>query len=158
MLITKNKNNFLNKKIFSQKTIKKGINHCDYHCFSFFQNAFAASSNTITFKGEVAEKTYEVTINNTNTQPVILLPTITKSELVTEKSSVGLTPFKLNVKGCAVSSDAVNVKMTLFGNNVSAVRNLANMGTAANVELQLLTDSSGSSSIDMRGGALVLGV
>lgn len=159
MLIKKHKYMFLNKQKYYHRALsKKGLTTAIITALSFSQNAFAASSNTITFKGEIAEQTCEVTINNTNAQPVVLLPTVTKSDLVTENSSAGLTPFTLSVKGCAVSSDAVNVKMTFFGNNVSAAGNLANMGTAANVELQLLTDSSGSSPIDLRGGAPVPGV
>jgi len=67
------------------------------------QIAYADSANTITFKGEVTEQTCEVTVNGVNARPVVLLPSVAKSDLAAAASSAGLTTFTLGVTGCPVS-------------------------------------------------------
>lgn len=122
------------------------------------QAAMADSANTITFKGEVSEQTCEVTINGVTARPVVLLPTVSKSELATADTAAGLTTFTLGVTGCAVTSGALDIKTVFIGNNVSATGNLENTGTATNVELQLLTDATAATPIDLRNATPVAGV
>lgn len=122
------------------------------------QVAMADSANTITFKGEVSEQTCEVTINGVTARPVVLLPTVSKSQLATADAAAGLTTFTLGVTGCAVASGALDIKTVFIGNNVSATGNLENTGTATNVELQLLTDAGGATPIDLRSATPVTGV
>ncbi len=122
------------------------------------QAAVADSTNTITFKGEVSEQTCEVTINGVTARPVVLLPTVSKSQLATADSAAGLTTFTLGVTGCAVTSGALDVKTVFVGHNVSATGNLSNTGSATNVELQLLTDAGGATPIDLRTSTAIAGV
>ena len=122
------------------------------------QSALADSTNTITFKGEVSEQTCEVTINGVTARPVVLLPTVSKTELASASSSAGLTTFTLGVTGCAVTSGALDVKTLFVGNNVSATGNLQNTGSATNVELQLLTDATGTTPVDLRTSTAIAGV
>lgn len=121
-------------------------------------SALADSTNTITFKGEVSEQTCEVTINGVTARPVVLLPTISKSQLASADTSAGLTTFTLGVTGCAVTSGALDVKTVFVGNNVSATGNLENTGSATNVELQLLTDAGGATPVDLRTSTAIAGV
>lgn len=116
------------------------------------QIAYADSANTITFKGEVTEQTCEVTVNGVNARPVVLLPSVAKSDLAAAASSAGLTTFTLGVTGCTVDSNALDIKTVFVANNMTERGNLANTGTAQNVELQLLTDSAGTTPIDLRTG------
>ncbi|MEG0098318.1 MAG: fimbrial protein [Citrobacter sp.] len=124
----------------------------------FAQVAHADSANTITFKGEVTEQTCEVTVNGVNARPVVLLPSVAKSELATVASSTGLTTFTLGVTGCTVDADALDIKTIFIANNMTERGNLANTGTAQNVELQLMTNSSGTTAIDLRNATPVAGI
>lgn len=117
----------------------------------FAQVAHADSANTITFKGEV-------TVNGVNARPVVLLPSVAKSELATVASSTGLTTFTLGVTGCTVDADALDIKTIFIANNMTERGNLANTGTAQNVELQLMTNSSGTTAIDLRNATPVAGI
>ena len=124
----------------------------------FSQAAHADSANTITFKGEVTEQTCEVTVNGVNARPVVLLPSVAKSELSAAASSAGLTTFTLGVTGCTTDADALDVKTVFIANNMTERGNLANTGTAQNVELQLMTDSTGATAIDLRDALPVAGI
>ena len=120
--------------------------------------AHADSANTITFKGEVTEQTCEVTVNGVNARPVVLLPTVAKSELTSLDSVAGLTAFTLGVTGCTADTDALNIKTVFVANNMTQHGNLANTGTAQGVELQLMTDSLGTAVIDLRNSTPVDGI
>lgn len=120
--------------------------------------AMADSANTITFKGEVTEQTCEVTVNGVNARPVVLLPSVAKSELKAASSSAGLTTFTLGVTGCTADTNALDIKTVFVANNMTALGNLANTGTAQNVELQLLTDATGTTVIDLRDPTPVAGI
>lgn len=122
------------------------------------QTAYADSANTITFKGEVTEQTCEVTVNGVNARPVVLLPSVAKSELASTASSAGLTAFTLGVTGCTLDTDALDIKTVFVANNMTERGNLANTGTAQNVELQLMTDSTGTTAIDLRSAAPIDGI
>ncbi|MBB1201532.1 type 1 fimbrial protein [Enterobacteriaceae bacterium 89] len=124
----------------------------------FAQTANADSANTITFKGEVTEQTCEVTVNGVNARPVVLLPSVAKSELQAAASSAGLTTFTLGVTGCTSDADALDIKTVFIANNMTDRGNLANTGSAQNVELQLMTDSAGTTAIDLRDALPVGGI
>lgn len=124
----------------------------------FVQAANADSANTITFKGEVTEQTCEVAVNGVNARPVVLLPTVAKSELNAVASSAGLTSFTLGVTGCTLDANALDIKTVFVANNMTERGNLENTGTAQNVELQLMTDSAGTTAIDLRDPTPVAGI
>ena len=48
-------------------------------------SAFAASANTVQFKGEVNAQTCTVNINGNSTAPIVLLPTVSTGSLSTAK-------------------------------------------------------------------------
>jgi major type 1 subunit fimbrin (pilin) len=45
-------------------------------------SVFAASDNTITFQGEVTDETCSVAVNGNSASPVVLLPTVSASDLL----------------------------------------------------------------------------
>lgn len=102
-------------------------------------SAYSASDNTINFQGEVSDETCSVTVNGNAASPVILMPTVSKSDLTTSGATAGLTAFTVGLSGCTGDSTASTKISTVFiGNNVSSSGNLINSGTAQNVEVQLL--------------------
>lgn len=107
--------------------------------------AFSAP-NEITFMGEVSANTCNVDINGQDTEPTVLLPTVSTADLTAATSYAGETTFSLNVSGCEVSAQATSIDVTFVANNSSANGNLANTGTATNVELAL---KRGASRFDM---------
>lgn len=143
----------INTSLITRTLMASGI------ALALTQAAYADSANTITFKGEVTEQTCEVTVNGVNARPVVLLPTVAKSELAAAASSAGLTTFTLGVTGCTVDADnALDVKTVFIANNMTDRGNLANTGSAQNVELQLMTDSTGTTAIDLRDALPVAGI
>lgn len=120
--------------------------------------AFADAANTITFKGEVTEQTCSVTVNGSSARPVVLLPTVSKSELASATSTAGLTTFTLGVSGCTADTVDLKIKTLFIGTNVTSSGNLENSGTAANVELQLMTDATGTSAIDLSNPTAIAGM
>lgn len=97
--------------------------------------AFAAQSNTVTFKGEVSTQTCDVTINGEKDSPVILLPTVTDAQLAVAGSTAGSTNFSIDISGC--NDKLTKAKAVFVGNNVTTAGNLGNTGTAAKVSVQL---------------------
>lgn len=110
----------------------------------------AASNNIITFKGEVTAQTCSVSVNGTTANPVVLLPTVSSTDLSASGKSAGKTSFTLGVSGCAADNTKDTAIKTVFiGNNVSTAGNLKNTGTAGNVELQLLKSMSDTTGINL---------
>jgi major type 1 subunit fimbrin (pilin) len=106
-------------------------------------SALAASDNTINFQGEVTAETCSVSVNGNDATPVVLLPTVSTTELNASGSTAGQTTFTVGVSGCTGDSSATTKVSTVFvGNNVSASGNLSNTGTATNVEVQILDPQS----------------
>ncbi|MDG1640320.1 type 1 fimbrial protein [Klebsiella huaxiensis] len=103
----------------------------------FSGNALAAN-NTITFMGEVTDETCSVSVNGTDVAPIVLLPTVPASALAASAATAGQTTFDVGVSGCTGSAAGVNISTVFVGNNVSATGNLANTGSAGNVEVQIL--------------------
>lgn len=120
--------------------------------------AFAESTNTLTFKGEVTEQTCSVSVNGSSANPIVQLPTVSKNDLATPDSSIGLTTFTMGVSGCTADVSAVEIKTLFIGTNVTSGGNLGNTGTATNVELQLLTDATGSTVINLNNPTAVAGI
>lgn len=124
----------------------------------FSQATNAESANTITFKGEVTEQTCEVVVDGVSARPVVLLPSVSKSDLSAAASTAGLTSFTLGVTGCTADTTALDIKTLFVANNMTSLGNLANTGTAQNVELQLMSDSAGTQAIDLRDRTPVAGI
>lgn len=97
-----------------------------------------ASGNTISFQGEVADETCEVSVNGNNAAPVVLLPTVSSSQLNAAGKAAGETSFDIGVSGCTGDADGMTVSTVFVGNQVTSAGNLGNTGTAKNVELQIL--------------------
>ncbi|MDF7659017.1 fimbrial protein [Erwiniaceae bacterium L1_54_6] len=101
--------------------------------------AYSASDNTISFQGEVTAETCSVTVNGNTTSPVVLMPTVSTTDLSASGDTAGATTFTMGLTGCTGDSTASTTVSTVFvGNNVSSTGNLTNTGTAGNVEVQLL--------------------
>ena len=119
--------------------------------------SFAASLNTITFKGEVSDQTCQVTVNGNSGSPIVVLPTVPASALTTAGETAGKTPFTIAVTGCTVPASDLNIKTTFLGANVNVGGNLGNTGTAQNVAIQLL-DGTGGNPITLSGMTSVPGL
>lgn len=121
--------------------------------------AFAASQNTITFKGQVASQTCSVTVNGNAANPVILMPTVSADALKAANSKAGETPFTIGVSGCQApgAGQTLAIKTAFLGSNVTSAGNLVNAGTAANVQVQLL-DGAGGAAVKLNGITSVAGL
>ncbi|MDN0108645.1 fimbrial protein [Yersinia rochesterensis] len=120
--------------------------------------SMAASNNTITFQGEVTAQTCAVTVNGLDANPMVLLPTVSSSDLDASGKTAGKTTFTLGVSGCAASADDIDVKTVFVGNQVTTNGNLQNTGTASNVELQLLKDAVTTTGINLNSGVAQDGI
>ena len=117
-------------------------------------SAFAASTNTVQFKGEVNAQTCTVNINGNSTAPIVLLPTVSTGSLNAAKATAGDTKFTVNVTGCN-TTDAATISTVLAGNSITTNSNLGNVGgTATNVSIQIL-DSDGSTALTFVNGSTV---
>lgn len=106
----------------------------------FGSYAFAASDNTITFKGEVTDQTCNVTVNGNSASPLVLLPTVAANTLKTAAATAGQTTFDISVTDCPAALEGKSISTHFAGNNVSSNGNLGNIADAPakNVELQIL--------------------
>ncbi|MFT8210809.1 MAG: fimbrial protein [Symbiopectobacterium sp.] len=93
-----------------------------------------ASDNTISFQGEVADETCEVSVNGNNASPVVLLPTVSASQLNAAGQTAGQTTFDIGVSGCTGDADGMTVSTVFVGNQVTSAGNLGNTGTANNAQ------------------------
>ncbi|MBK0122585.1 type 1 fimbrial protein [Pantoea sp. S61] len=120
-------------------------------CVLFSASAGAASDNTINFQGEVSDETCSISVNGNAASPVVLMPTVSKSDLSASGNVAGQTAFTVGLTGCTANSASSTKISTVFvGNNVTANGNLANTGTAQNVEVQLV--DSKDAVINLTGG------
>lgn len=106
--------------------------------------SFAASMNTITFKGQVSDQTCQVSVNGNSGSPVVVLPTVPASALALTGATTGETPFTITVSDCTAPAADLNIKTTFLGANVNVGGNLGNTGTAQNVAIQLLNGAGGT--------------
>ncbi|MCS3433212.1 fimbrial protein [Klebsiella sp. BIGb0407] len=117
-------------------------------------SAFAASDNTITFQGEVADQTCQVSINGNAGSPVVLLPTVRANDLLTAGQSAGDTTFEVGVTGCTANdTNDIKVSTVFVGNIVTKDGNLGNTGTAKNVEIQIADGLKPATAIDFSKGS-----
>ncbi|WP_342322841.1 fimbrial protein [Kosakonia sp. BYX6] len=102
-------------------------------------SAFAATANnTVRFMGEVSEQTCNIDIDGNSTSPVVLLPTVSNSQLASSGSTAGDTPFTVTLSGCGpqlTSAGIVFVANNIDGQNL---KNTATTAPATNVAIQLL--------------------
>lgn len=102
-------------------------------------SVYAASDNTITFQGQVTDETCSVAVNGNSASPVVLLPTVSASDLAASGDTAGQVTFDIGVSGCTGNSSGETKISTVFvGNQVTTNGNLGNTGTAKNVEVQIL--------------------
>jgi len=102
--------------------------------------AFAQSSNTITFTGEVAQSTCNVTINGSSGASIIRLPSQGKNEFIVTGTTAGWTKFDMALSGCTTSNSNFSTKFT--PGQVSDGKNIKNTASSNNVHLQLTQVSS----------------
>lgn len=120
--------------------------------------AMAASNNTITFQGEVTAQTCSVTVNGLEANPVVLLPTVSSSDLAASGQTKGKTTFTLGVSGCTTGTSDIDIKTVFVGSQVTAAGNLQNTGTAENVELQLLQNETTTTGINLNSNVAQEGI
>ncbi|WP_199015258.1 fimbrial protein [Shimwellia pseudoproteus] len=129
----------------------------------------AYSDNTVTFLGQVTDQTCVMTINGQEIKPVVLLPTVPRSDFSSKGDTTGETEFVVAVSGCTISEpsgtradgDGVNDILysgdaisTVFVAHEIADTNLLNVitpdaGGAKNVHIDILTpEAKGKSTID----------
>lgn len=125
---------------------KKILVACGLLVAGYSMTASAVSDNTISFQGEVTDETCSLTVNGNDSTPIILLPTVSTSDLALAGSHAGDTTFEMGVSGCTGTGDAAtDTKIsTVFSGNLVETTNgtLGNTGTAENVTVQIL-DVSG---------------
>ncbi|HTH60136.1 MAG TPA: fimbrial protein [Paraburkholderia sp.] len=105
----------------------------------------APSDNTINFQGEVTDQTCQVTINGNTGNATVLLPTVTSAALNTMGQIAGRTRFTVGLSDCMAPTFNQTVDTVFIGNQTTPSGNLANTGSATNVELQLLDPNSPTS-------------
>ena len=118
--------------------------------------AFAAASNTITFKGQVSDQTCQVSINGNAANPVVLLPTVSAAQLNAD-TTAGDTPFTIEVSGCTAPASSLAINTAFLANAATPAGNMVNTGTAANVQIQLL-ESAGGNPVILNGITAVPGL
>ncbi|HFI5640949.1 TPA: fimbrial protein [Raoultella planticola] len=111
-------------------------------------SSFAASTGTITFNGELTDTTCNVDVNGQGSDATVTLPTVSISELTTDKQVTGRTSFNMNLTDCVIGTTNGKSKVSAFfqpGSTVDlSTGRLNNVGgSATNVQLQLL-DATGS--------------
>ncbi|MFS7221228.1 fimbrial protein [Rahnella inusitata] len=127
-----------------QRMNKKSLVALGLLVAGYSMTASAVSDNTISFQGEVSDQTCEVTVNS-DSAPVVLMPTAAASALTTAGSVAGKTSFDIALSGCTAATTATTINTMFSGNLVDTANQgtLTNTGTATNVNLQLL-DTDGS--------------
>lgn len=126
-----------------QRMNKKSLVALGLLVAGYSMTASAVSDNTISFQGEVTDETCSLTVNGNETAPIILLPTVSTSDLAASGDVIGATTFEMGVTGCTGTSgsDATETTIkTVFAGNLVDTTNgtLGNTGTAKNVTVQIV--------------------
>jgi len=120
-----------------------------------------AANGTITFTGKVIEQTCQVQVDGKDSTTVDL-PTVSTGQLKVLGDTAGLKAFKVSVSGCTVDNTKdVAINTVFWGAPVTSNNNLKNThptNPAANVEVELLKDSSGVEKIKMDSVTSVAGL
>ncbi|HDS1202804.1 TPA: type 1 fimbrial protein [Shewanella algae] len=121
--------------------------------------AMAAGPNVITFQGEVTDQTCEVEINGNGANPIVLLPTVSASDLSGAGSTAGETTFTLSLTNCTAPSTDLATKTRFVGNSLDGdnLKNATGAGYATNVALQLLDAPAGTAMALSSGAVEVAG-
>ncbi|WP_037383924.1 fimbrial protein [Serratia sp. DD3] len=114
-------------------------------------SASALANNTINFQGEVADQTCAININGNASTPLILLPTVSATDLDSSGKTAGLTPFTISLTGCTASGSVTAIKTVFVGNNLTAANNMGNTGDASNVALRLVDPVTPTVALDLTG-------
>lgn len=130
--------------------MKKSIVFAAIAAVPFF--AFAQSANTITFRGEIAEQTCSVAVNGNASSPIVLLPTVSTSDLAVSGSTAGQTEFTVSLSGCIAKAAPQAVNTVFLPHSVTPSGNIVNTGTATNVSLQLLDPALPAAPFLLTGG------
>lgn len=123
----------------------------------------AKAVNTVTFQGEVASQTCDVSING-NTNSIVMLPTVKLADLTgSAGKTAGLTPFTVSVSNCTASTTGdTAIKTKFLGHNVDSATgvlgNLASTNAATGVGIQLTQKSDGTTPVTLNGPTAVAGL
>ncbi|MFC0227476.1 fimbrial protein [Serratia aquatilis] len=115
--------------------------------------AVAASGGTINFEGQISNNTCEVVVDGQASNPKVILPTVSTSQLGSAAQTAGMTGFNLALANC---SGSLKTASTYFeaGALVDVLTGrLKNTGTAQNVSLQLRDGTSASQAVIKAGDA-----
>ncbi|MBV7484291.1 fimbrial protein [Bordetella sp. BOR01] len=128
-------------------------------------SAAFAIDGTINFEGLISDVTCEISVNGATNNATVTMPSASIAALATAGSTAGVTPFNINLTGCA--GPTLNTAHTHFemGPSVDAITGHLNnvTGTAGNVQVQLLNALSapiavgrlnqGDTAVDISSGA-----
>ncbi|MGF6192874.1 fimbrial protein [Serratia sp. 2723] len=114
--------------------------------------AQAASTGTITFKGELTANTCDVVVDGQDADATVILPTVSTSQLQSATKTAGDTGFVMALSNCSGTLETASAFFQA-GASVDAVTGrLINMtGGATNVSLQLLDASSPTQAVIKAG-------
>ncbi len=114
--------------------------------------AQAASTGTITFNGELTANTCDVVVDGQDADAIVVLPTVSTSQLQTATRTAGDTGFVMALSNCAGTLETASAFFQA-GASVDAVtgRLLNTTGGATNVSLQLLDASSPTQAVIKAG-------
>lgn len=110
-----------------------------------------ATPNEITFAGEINANTCVIDVNGDAVSPIVLLPTISESDLVAVGSEAGVTEFTISISGCDGSS--VTAGIIFSAGLTDGAGNLMSTGTANNVAIAL--SKGGGANFDFTPGLAV---
>jgi len=113
------------------------------------QSASAADGN-ITFNGEVTGQT--CAINGGTNDLVVTLPTVAASALDTVGKTAGLTPFNIDLTGCAATPGKVRVAFEPGATVDASTGRLRTTGGATNVQIGL-RNAADTSTINLGAAA-----
>lgn len=97
-----------------------------------------AADGTVTINGKVTDQTCKVSANSKDI--TVTLPTVGVGSLASASTTAGRTPFTINLEECKAGD--VSAFFETGGSVDAASGRLNNTGTAQNVQVQLLSDSS----------------
>jgi len=109
--------------------------------------ALSMAAGQITFKGKVIDQTCSVKVEGTES-PTVDLPTVSTGQLAASGKTAGLKPFTVEVSGCNAGTAEMKINTVFSGAIITSDGNLPNVAAetdaAKHVEIQLLSDASGS--------------
>ncbi len=103
-----------------------------------FHTCAMAEGGTITYTGMITSQT--CTINDGSPDFSVKLPTIAVETLMKSGETSGRTPFRIRLSNCDEDLEGVGVFFEPGANTSHKNNRLINLGTAQNVELQILND------------------